>query len=414
MFISKQTFRTAFKTFKDEGVTGFLIKSLEFVRKSRTRKSNSQKHRISLLVKYDDLIKVDLSSPPVVDKNPKIGSLVINWLMPPPGKGSGGHMNIFRFIQYAEKAGHECRIYLYADGGKGSVQPVLDDIGSSYPETEAVKTMTWLDQREMDEADILFATSWQTAYAVYNSTLSARRFYFVQDFEPYFFPTGSLYSLAENTYKFGFYGVTAGGWLAKKLRGEYDMETDHFDFGADESLYSYKTTGNRNEIFFYARPYTARRGFELGIVALTIFHKKHPEYTINLAGSDVSEYEIPFPYNNLKTLEPHELNNLYNKCAAGLVLSLTNMSLLPLELLSSGTIPVVNSGENNRLVSNNPYIAYTDNTPLALANKLSEIVERNDLPGYALAASKSIPNSSWDSSGKKFVSILEREMGKEL
>lgn len=414
MSISKQTFRTAIKTFRQEGVTGFLIKTLEFARKNKARNSTDQKQKIDLMMKYDDLIKLDLNKPPLVNKSAKTGSLVINWIMPPPGKGSGGHINIFRFIQFAEQAGHICRIYLYGENGRGTVQPVLDAMGGSYPVTKAVETMRWLDEADMEEADILFATSWQTAYAVYNSPVKARRLYFVQDFEPYFFPIGSLYILAENTYKFGFYGVTAGGWLSKKLKADYGMETDNFDFGADEELYKFQNSNKRSEIFFYARPYTERRGFEVGIVALTLFHKKHPEYSINLAGWDVSEYDIPFPYNNLKTLDTGELNALYNQCAAGLVMSLTNMSLLPLELLSSGTIPVVNDGENNRLVSDNPYIAYSANTPLALADRLCEVVERTDLPSYAKKAAESIPKNTWAASGKKFVSIIEREMAKEL
>jgi len=62
-------------------------------------------------------------------------------------------------------------------------------------------------------------------------------------------------------------------------------------------------------------------------MALDLFHQKHPDYIINLAGWDVSDYSLPFPYVNSKTLEIHQLNDLYNKCAAGLVISLTNMSL---------------------------------------------------------------------------------------
>jgi glycosyltransferase involved in cell wall biosynthesis len=105
----------------------------------------------------------------------------------------------------------------------------------------------------------------------------------------------------------------------------------------------------------------------------------------------------------------HELNELYNRCVAGLVLSFTNMSLLPLELLSSGTIPVVNSGENNAAVSNNKFIAYTQSSPAALAATLSEIVSRKDSREYAQKAAHSVKNASWEKSGTKFVEIIERE-----
>ncbi len=401
------------KVLRDEGIISFSIKTLQKVQSKAPRETmHHQKNELNIgRVKYQDILKADFHTKKPAWNGVNKKSLQFNWLMPSPGKGSGGHMNLFRFIKYLEDAGHSCRIYLYTQGGKGSVSHIWASMGDSYPKIKA--TMEWLeDRQEMKPADGIFATSWDSAYPAFNSKLSAKRFYFVQDFEPYFYPIGSLYALAENTYKFGFYGITAGGWLAKKLKADYAMDTDYFDFSADEGLYSYQNRDHRKEIFFYARPYTERRGFEVGIMALDLFHQKHPDYIINLAGWDVSDYNIPFPYNNLKTLELSELNALYNKCAAGLVMSYTNMSLLPLELLSAGAIPVVNDAENNRLVSDNEYIAYSSGDPLSLAAKLSEIISRSDLPEYAKKASSSVRASSWDESGKKFVTIVERETRK--
>jgi glycosyltransferase involved in cell wall biosynthesis len=188
------------------------------------------------------------------------------------------------------------------------------------------------------------------------------------------------------------------------------MKCEYYEFGADTKVYSVTNKGQRKEVFFYARPITARRGFELGILALKKFHEMHPDYVINLAGWDVSEYDIPFPYVNHKALRISELSDLYNRCAAALVLSLTNMSLLPLELLAAGTIPVVNDAENNRLVSNNPYIKYAQPSPHALAQAMSDVVSKKDLPRYAEKASESVQNVGWEASGKKFVSVVEQEL----
>jgi len=78
-------------------------------------------------------------------------------------------------------------------------------------------------------------------------------------------------------------------------------------------------------------------------------------------------------------------------------------------LLGSGTIPVVNDGENNRLVSDNEYIAYSANDPRSLADSLSEVVSKQDLVEYSKAASASVKNSNWQQSGDTFVTIVERE-----
>lgn len=398
------------KVLKNEGVLSFSIKSLQKIQDRSSKQLNYiEKIEINTKAKYEDIVQADFHKKRTLWTGLDKKTLRIHWLMPPPGKGSGGHHNIFRFIKFLEDAGHQCNIYLYARGGTGSVGHIWAAMGDSYPKIKA--KMQWLeDGQAMEPADGIFATSWETAYPVFNSKLKARKFYFVQDFEPYFYPVGSMYALAENTYKFGFYGITAGGWLAKKLKTDYNMQADYFNFGSDNSLYSYQNSTPRKEIFFYARPYTERRGFEIGIMALDLFHRKHPKYTINMAGWDVSNYQISFPYINLKTLELHELNQLYNRCALGLVLSFTNMSLLPLELLSSGTIPVVNMGENNELVSDNKYINYSSNDPVSLAEKMSALVTKKDLPTYARKASQSVSNSAWEESGKKFIGIVEREI----
>jgi hypothetical protein len=397
---------------RDEGVLAVGIRSLEFIQK-KSRRKTSRKLKIETSAIYSEVLQADPSLPANRKwkaLNSEKKSLTINWLMPPPGKGSGGHMTIYRFIEYLEKAGHTCRIYFHNPGPGSSVEAVQAIMGTSFPPVKA-KT-SWLQtHEEMDDADAIFATSWQTAYTVYASRVKAKKFYFVQDFEPYFYPVGGMSVLAENTYKLGLRGITAGGWLEKKLHEDYGMTTSSFDFGSDSELYQYTNNQPRKEVAFYARPTTARRAFELGIMTLDIFHKVHPEYTINFIGWDVSEYNIPFPHKNLGILDPTELNELYNKSAASLVMSLTNMSLLPLELLSSGCIPVVNDGENNRLVSNNPYIAYSkDSDPTSLAKALSKVVEKKDLASYAKKASESVRGNNWDDSGNKFVDIVTKSV----
>lgn len=84
------------------------------------------------------------------------------------------------------------------------------------------------------------ATAWTTAYYVrrFNNTIS--KFYFVQDFEPYFYAHGSEYEFAENTYKMGFRGITAGDWLKDVMRNDYGMTADSFLFSYDDKIYQTK------------------------------------------------------------------------------------------------------------------------------------------------------------------------------
>lgn len=412
----KRKVKTASAIIKDQGLLSLVIVVLQRVNTRSQKRSTKKKQKINSLVKYQDVIRADWSrlpkhivSPTKVVKD----SYKVAWIMSTPGETSGGHQNIFRFMKYLQDSGSINKVYLYdnlpAKTDLAKIKLMLSE-SPSYPKID-IEITHYDGKKGVDaDTDAIFATGWETAYPSFNDSSKARRMYFVQDYEPYFSPVGTEHVLAENTYKFGFYGITAGGWLANKLKQDYGMSTRHFDFGAEKSTYHYTNKGQRKEVFFYARPVTTRRGFELGVMALDIFAQARPEYTITLAGWDVSNYELPFKYKNLSNLSIDKLNEVYNRCAAGLVISLTNMSLLPLELLASGVIPVVNDGPNNRMVSNNPYIEYSDPSPNELAMKLIKIVDRKDLSDYSKKASESVLGADWDKSGKRFVETFKEVM----
>jgi glycosyltransferase involved in cell wall biosynthesis len=369
--------------------------------------------RLPSPLRYEDALGVDWSMPHPAVAHPISagdGPFTVAWIMSPPGRGSGGHQNIFRFISYLEAAGHRVKIYLYSADKVVSLTRARQVAGSSsYPRVSATMEL-YPSGGVSKDVDAIMATGWETAYPSFRDSSPARRLYFVQDYEPFFYPVGTDSVLAENTYRFGFSGLTAGGWLAHKLSSDFGMTTASYDFGADREHYHVTNNGRRKEVFFYVRPGTERRGFELGVMALDLFARERPDYTINLAGWNVSRYTIPFAHKNLKSMPIDQLNEVYNRCAAGLVLSMTNMSLLPLELLASGVIPVVNDGDNNVMVSNNPYIEYTPASPRALADRLIAIVDRADLPEHARAAAASLGDIGWAASGEQFVSAFEGVM----
>lgn len=406
--ILKKYARKSVTTLKNEGLLSVGIKALTKLQKKQAQTTSNPilKKKFISLVDRQNVMLADWSTHPYVAQATSRPPLkIINWIMSPPA-GGGGHQNIFRFISILDKKGYKNNVYLYS---------TFDD---TTPDEARQNVLAYCDAKNltfhnydgyMAEADIVFATGWETAYPVFNDTTAAKKMYFVQDFEPYFYAIGTDYILAENTYKFGFHGITAGGWLDNKLSTDYGMKCDHYDFGADKTLYKLTNEKPRKEIFFYARPVTERRAFDLGVMALEIFHQRMPEYTINFAGWDVSEWEVPFPYVNHKSLKIEELSDIYNKSAAALVMSLTNMSLLPLELLSSGTIPVVNDAPNNRLVSNNPFIAYTEASPEALAQKLIDTVTMKNLPEHSKQAAQSVSSDGWEQAGKKLLAVIEKE-----
>lgn len=375
--------------------------------KRYVRKRAFNEKTIALSVGSEDVIAADWANAPATRiSKPKPGQrLHVNWVIPPIGPGGGGHQNILRFVRFLEASGHTCTVYIYDPAGAQTQTEARSVVANHFPPMAAE---VYVGTDAIGECDALFATAWQTAYPVFNANTAAEKLYFVQDYEPSFYPVGSESVLAENTYRFGFRGITAGKWLAQKLAAEYGMECDYYDFGSDSGRYTFENHSSRKKVLFYARPVTPRRGFELGCLALDLFARDNPRYEINMVGWDVSDYQLPFKFVNHGSLSLDELSGLYNQAAAALVISLTNMSLLPLELLSAGCIPVVNDGPNNRLVSDSPYIAYTPASPRALADALGAVVRRKDASSYAKRAAASVQNLSWEESGRKFEKLLVR------
>jgi O-antigen biosynthesis protein len=313
----------------------------------------------------------------------------------PPSNGAGGFTTLSRLASSLERAGQECTLYLHDRHG-WALEQHRRTVRRCWPELRAeVRSLA----DGIDDAHAIFATSWETAYPVLASPAKGVRFYLVQDYEPWFKPAGSEALLAEATYRFGFHGVTAGRWLAGLLQEEYDMAAEHFDFGCDLERYRLEGDVERTGVCLYARPSTPRRAFELGVAALDLFAERHPDVDIHLYGEPVGR--LPFAAIDHGVLASQELNRLYNRCIAGLVLSATNVSLVPQEMLAAGCIPVVNDAEQNRVVLENPHVAYAPATPFDLANALARVVERPraERLAAATAAAASVQGASWADAG---------------
>jgi glycosyltransferase involved in cell wall biosynthesis len=338
---------------------------------------------------------------PVLPGEPLTVAVVIG----PPDGGSGGHTTTFRLMGALEQAGHRCILYFY------------DRWGDSLAHHEEILREWWpwvrAEVRDaaggIEDAHAVMATAWPTAYAVLASPAKGTRFYLVQDLEPRFYPAGGEALLAEATYGFGFHGITAGPWLAERLRADYGMAADHFDFGCDVGRYGLTgAEADRTGVCFFARQITPRRAFDLGVLALEVFHQRHPDVPIHIYGDKVGR--MPFPATDHGVLTPDELNTLYNRCVAGLTLSATNVSLVPHEMLASGCIPVVNDAEHNRMVLANDHVAYAPPTPTDLADALARLVGQpaGDIAAGARAASVSVADRSWDEAG----AVVERTISR--
>lgn len=339
-----------------------------------------------------------------------VAPATVNWVIPDFGVGSGGHLNIFRFVLALEQSGFTCTVVIDGTSQFASGKDARDSIRRHFVPLNA---QVVIGADKMPAAEFTFATSWHTAYTVRAFADTRHRCYFVQDFEPHFYPHGSDHVFAENTYKWGLIGVTAGNWLADKLSREYGMRTHPFGFSYDKILYADdgapRPAGDRQRVFFYARPPTARRAFELGVLVLAEVAARHPDVDIVMAGWDLSGYDIPFNVQDAGILSLEALPSLFRSCDVALVLSYSNVSLLPLELMACGCVVVSNDGPHVEWLLNEQIARLVESDVDKMAAAISELLhdgeQRERLKKAGLEFCR---NTDWDREGRRVSEYLKQ------
>lgn len=354
---------------------------------------------------YNDILGHDHGTAQDLDAaNPATNT--IQWVIPNFGFGSGGHLNIFRFINALAKRGFEQSVVVLGPHQWKSADDAARMIKEWYFELDAEVR---LDVAGFEPSHYTIATGWQTAYWVAKYQATREKFYFVQDFEPAFYSVSSEYFFAENTYKLGLKGITAGTWLEEKLTKEYGMECGSVSFSFDRDMYqpSPKNESPNFNILFYSRHVTKRRLFELGICALEKVCAEHPEVAVIFAGGDVGEFHIPFHHLNAGELTLAELPDLYSQSDLALVLSGTNLSLLPLEVAACKCPLVLNDSDSARWLLPDDACYYAGMSPDEMAKTISDAIK--DEKGRRAKADRAYQiaqDSSWETEADKMKDLL--------
>jgi len=301
------------------------------------------------------------------------GKKKIAWVMPHPGKGSGGHRTIIQNVNALIKAGYICDIYV-EENGVDTGETVKQKINEWYEPCNAGVYVGFNLQRNYD---LMFATGWQTIDFV--RRLSAKKkVYFIQDFEPWFFPMGDQYIITENSYRYGFVPVTIGKWLSNKMQTEFNNPSRYFDFCADVKTYRpLENVEKENAICYVYQPEKPRRCDYIGLKALKIVKELRPDLKIYLYGS-VIEGTIDVECENLHIIPLEKCNELYNKCKVGVCMSASNPSRIPFEMMAAG-LPVVELyKENNIYDMPDGGVLLAEPTPEAIASSIIYLLDNPD------------------------------------
>lgn len=368
----------------------------------------------SQLVKQADLrtfLWAGSSSPPLATGTYDAERLNIHWVVPDFERGGGGHMTIFRMVKWLEVFGHSCTVWVANPGAHRTDSERLEIVLRHYQAVRAdIRSLS--AEPAFIDADAVIATSWDTAYVVAGAAQAKSRYYFVQDYEPYFHPIGSNSIAALKTYELDLACICASGWLKMLMRDKHGRWARSFYLAADER-YCKPTDRKSNpvpRIAFYSRDFTSRRAVELGLLALELLAARNVSFEVDFFGSERLIEETPFPAVNWGVVDTSVLAKLYCQADVGVCFSATNYSLVPQEMMACG-LPVVElDTESARAAYPKGVVALAGPSPQGIADVLEALVasqpKRADLTS---AADEWLSTLSWERSARAVESaILER------
>jgi glycosyltransferase involved in cell wall biosynthesis len=162
-----------------------------------------------------------------------------------------------------------------------------------------------------------------------------------------FYPAGTLYALAEETYRLGLYGLCNTENLARIYRSDYGGEAVSFTPAVDTSVFHadvrpFRGPHDPTTVFVYARPGHWRNCWELASIALDQLKERLGDRVrILTAGSWAVPDSRAGGMRHLGLLDYRATGQLYRQCDVGLALTVSkHPSYLPLELMACG-VPVV-------------------------------------------------------------------------
>lgn len=266
------------------------------------------------------------------------------WIISPPSKGSGGFRTICSKAAYMEQFGIGSTFFILPGAeADRSAQRVAQEIKDWFGYEVKVE----LAAAVPSTYEAVIATAWNTAE--YASVQECRhKLYFIQDYEPWFYPMGEAYLCAELSYRYGLRPITIGRWLSSKIGHYYDYPVPYCDFGADLSVYRLRDI--EREPFSVCAIYQQQKDRRLsGALEQAIELAAHvePRLKFYLYGGAKGGFSSCPQVHELGVLSIEECACLYAKCSLGISLSASNPSRLPFEMMASG-LPVIEiAGENN-------------------------------------------------------------------
>lgn len=363
------------------------------------------KHKLARQARYFNRLMPYLAFDAIdnkLTKAPRSISFVVPNMMP----FSGGQTSILRLGTGLSKLGLDVRYVCFEDQDPTAMATIarmnLAGVQGSFHPKSAMQSLA---------SDVWVASVWETAYII--RKLSGYKAYFAQDYEPYFFAYGERFLLAKQTYDIGLHVLTLGAWIKQVIEQHSPVprRLDTVTFPYEKSEY---THAERNfdeypsksslKLAVYIKEEEKRAPNLIPLLigqAQAILGKQGISLDVSYFGGDPN---MPYPNGkNLGRLTKPQLLNLYQSSDLGMVASLTNISLIPYEMLAAG-LPVIEFKEGSFSNFFEPGTAIlSDLNPVTLANQIHAHVKAPEqLRAMMNKAQAQLASLSWDRTAAEF------------
>lgn len=338
----------------------------------------------------------------------------IIFIIPGMLKYSGGHTSILRLgTQLSKKYVVEYVSYIESDIStmKEAAYCNLKDYKGKISNFSTLNS---------SENDILVATFWESVY--YMKDLKGYKIYFIQDYEPYFYTYGDKYLLASKTYELGLHMVSLGKWNVEKIKEQlknkkYKINSIDFPYEAKEYLSvernydEYKSKKELN-LCVYIKESEKRIPFIIEKILIKLKEQlKDKGIKLNVTYFGNEKYLKLREGNSLGKISKVELNKLYCKSDFGMCASITNISLVPYEMLATG-LPLIEFKEGSfEYFFKEESAILIDFSGKSLENEiLKSLSDTTLLKKRAKNAKRILEELSWEKTGKQFIEIIDKNM----
>jgi O-antigen biosynthesis protein len=325
-------------------------------------------------------------------------------------KYSGGQTSILRLGTELSKLGYSVGYIVYKPQTKSDMEECAK-CNLSYYQGEMYPNK-YLDQLD---SDIVIASSWDTV--AFAKKMKGYKMYFLQDFEPYFFSFGELFLMAKKTYEQGLHMVSLGSWNKEMVEKNCKVISpiDIVDFPYESKEYppydrNYDSYKKKKD--FIVAVYLKYYGKRLPCISQYLLKQVKEEFKKDGINLHIKYFGEDKSFRceageNLGMLSKKQLLELYKKADYGIVASMSNISLIPYEMLATG-LPLVEFEdgtfsyffpENSAILTSLSYMDLYEKLKRTMVNPdlLKEM--HNTADGY-------LQTLSWAKTAKQFSDII--------